>query len=121
MEDADMRMNTLLLIGGVAVAGYMYGPQIRNHVLPFVGSLPILNMRLDPDVTGQVEDRRGQGGGGPLGGPSGGMSGDPGGMNIGRLGPPGGGPGGGMGCWDNVERHPVDMSFCEREHSRRRR
>ena len=147
-----MRVNHVLLIGAVALGGYVLGPQTRNYVLPFIGNLRSVNMHLDPDVPpGQIEDRRGEHGGFGRGGPWGDLPGDAGGGDLGRMGPgPRGGPGGGMppwdeagsdgpgggypggpsgregrrddrlGCWDSVEHHPVDMSFCDRERAGRR-
>jgi hypothetical protein len=114
--------NNLLLIGAVAVGGYMLGPQIRDYGLPFIGNLRSVNMHLDPNVEpGRIEDRRRQHGDGG---------------DLGRLGPPPQWGGqregvpsppwdeargdaerpdtpGGVGCWDSVEHHPVDMSFCD--------
>jgi hypothetical protein len=136
-------MRKLLLIIAVAVAGYLAGPQVRNHVMPFLGSFRGFTMRLDPNEQDVIEDRRGQHGGrggtsgdlpadagggdigrigpGPRGGPGGGMDG-PWGDARGEAGPGGGFPGGGRGrggggirCRDSQTGRDVDMSFCDRQ------
>jgi hypothetical protein len=135
-----MRTSHALLIGTVAVAAYMLGPQLRASLMPFLGSFRGFTMRLDPSEMSPVEDRRGEhrgpwgdlsgdaGGGdigwmpGPRGGPGGGM--DPwgdafdGGFPGGGMGGPGGG--GGLRCRDIRTGQDVPFSFCERAHGGRR-
>jgi hypothetical protein len=141
-----MRTSHVLLIGGVAVAAYVFGPQLRANLMPFLGSFRGFTMRLDPSEMSPVEDRRGEHRGGlgrggpwddlsgfadggdigrmpgPRGGPGGGM--DPWGDGRGEAGPgggfPGGGGGGGLRCRDRLTGQDVPMSFCERERMGRR-
>jgi hypothetical protein len=124
-----MRTNQLLLIGAVAVAGYLLGPQIRTHVLPFLGSFRGFTMRLDPSEMSPVEDRRGEhragpGRGGPRGGPGGGVDpwgdarGDASDGSFAGMGGPGGG--GGLRCRDTRTGQDVPLSFCERAYGERR-
>jgi hypothetical protein len=134
-----MRANNLLAIGAVAVAGFMFGPQIRD-ALPFINNLRGFTMHLDPgEVSPNVEDRRGQRGGlpddaggpdigrmgpGPHGGPGGGAPWDQaGGDDVEPGGFPGGGRrrgGGGLRCRDTQTGRDVAMEFCDRQDGRRR-
>jgi hypothetical protein len=123
-----MRINHLLLIGAVAVAGYMFGPQLKASLGPFLTNFRGLNMRLDPGLSDAIDDRRGRGGGltrtgGGEGGPGGfpdGRGGDDGGMDPGGGFPGGGGGrGGGLRCRDTRTGQDVPLSFCERERGRR--
>jgi hypothetical protein len=117
----------LLFAGCVAAAAYGLWPSIRGYLAPSWHDLGPLrtNMHLDPDAPpGQVEDRRGEHGGGDLG-----RLGPPPQWDQGRSMPsqpwdeargedaerpdtPGGR---GVGCRDSIEHHPVDMSFCNRD------
>jgi hypothetical protein len=138
-------MNKLLIIGGAALAAYVFVPEIRSAIDDlrplFFSGFSTLHMRLDPNEQNQIEDRRGQHGRFPRGAPwggqgeegddgfsgggfrGGGMGGFPGegGMGDPAGGFPGGGRGGGgLRCRDTWAGRDVSMSFCQREQGGRR-
>jgi hypothetical protein len=92
-----------------------YYPGPRNQ--PASPPVARQQMRLDPTEMDPIEDRRGERGGsaGRLGpGPSWDEARSDAGPEMPRAG------GRGLMCWDTVERHPVDPSFCDRERMGRR-
>lgn len=105
-----MRPTHLLLIGAVAVAGYLLGPQIKARVLPLLTGFTGLSMRLDPGASeSSIDDRRRGGGGGltrtgfPGGEEGGGFPGGPDGRHRDGGGMPPWARGGGA-PWDEARR-----------------